>query len=692
MRSISLCLKALFPLFLFLGSSLFARDYYVNGKTGKDIPTGGTIHSPWKTIAYALTQVPSPTNPKLDHVIHIVGGQTYVQTQALQMKYNVRLVGDPVGTRMPLIKGSKSLSSLIHFPASVLFNRKTSGFKYLVLEGAVYGVTMGSTGGKKHQPEILSSRFRKQGKAGVLIRQVGTTMSDPRFFDCWFSEEPYGIKAEASGGGAVLRPDVDECRFWANTIAGIHLTDQSHGAADVGGFVQNSWFEGGGDGVHVESGKNAANTRIAFRGNSFHQQKGDGLEIVVNMPYDPKVTIEDCSFSSCGRGIRITGTFPPGVYSFTLKRNVVMNSLKVGAGGFDTSMVRTGTGTVSIRFLSENNLAIGNGTYGFLYSFGSDLQLSFDSFGDRALENGFRGTKFSCSSKNASIRFRGGILANNRRMGMSLNAVSRAKVQFMTFADNGAYGFYSISNTLYQIDHCIFANNSFFDASVPSSQAISYSLFQGSSRVGKGNLKAVPKLARPSYHLLPGSPCIDAGDSAALAPSMDFEGDPRVLAGKGNKKIPDIGADEFSPTGSAHGFGIDGFGNLGFRPRIGVTGSPRDVRIGRSFGITLLNAKDLSNSKAGVAALMLGSGETGPFGHFDLGFVGAPGNFLWTNPLFIAPPVRPDGNGSAKVNFLVPNSLGIVGVNLSAQWWVLKPKTNRGGFVTTGGLRVQIGK
>ena len=521
---------------------------------------------------------------------------------------------------------------------------------------------------------------------------MGTTICDPRFFDCWFRDEPYGIKAEASGGGAVLRPDVDECRFLGNTIAGLHLTDKSHGAADVGGLVRNSWFEGGGDGAYIESGKNAANTRIDFRGNFFHGQRGEGVDVIVNMPFDPQVSIEDCSFSSCGRGIRISGRFPPGSYSFTLKRNVVMHSRLLGSGGFDIRFGRTGTGTVSIRFQSENNLAIGNSGHGFNYFFSSGLQLAFDSFGDRALNNGFQGTLFSCFSKNATIRFRGGVIAKNQRMGMSLAAVSKAVVQFMTIADNGSYGFYSTSSTPYQIDHCIFANNRFNEARVPTNQLITYSLFQTSSRVGKGNLHAVPKLARPSYHLLPGSPCIDAGNIAVLAPALDYEEDPRILAGKGNLKLPDLGADEFSPTGSAHSYGIDGFGTSGFRPSIGVAGSPRDVRIGRSFGITLLKAKDFANFKAGSALLVIGSRETGPLGLLDIGGLGAPGNFLWTSPLLVSPPVKPDNHGFAKVTLPVPNSLGIVGVNLSAQWWVFKPYTNAGGFVTTQGLRIQVGK
>ena len=67
-----------------------------------------------------------------------------------------------------------------------------------------------------------------------------------------------------------------------------------------------------------------------------------------------------------------------------------------------------------------------------------------------------------------------------------------------------------------------------------------------------GNISANPSFAcEPSrdYHLLPGSPCIDAGtnDSAYLL-SFDFDGNPRILAGISNN-VPtvDMGAYEFNP-------------------------------------------------------------------------------------------------------------------------------------------------
>jgi parallel beta-helix repeat protein len=68
-----------------------------------------------------------------------------------------------------------------------------------------------------------------------------------------------------------------------------------------------------------------------------------------------------------------------------------------------------------------------------------------------------------------------------------------------------------------------------------------------------GNFSANPFLAcQPAedYHLLPGSPCIDAGTNGVpLLLPADFDGQPRIIASTTNgPAIVDLGAYEFSPT------------------------------------------------------------------------------------------------------------------------------------------------
>jgi parallel beta-helix repeat protein len=68
-----------------------------------------------------------------------------------------------------------------------------------------------------------------------------------------------------------------------------------------------------------------------------------------------------------------------------------------------------------------------------------------------------------------------------------------------------------------------------------------------------GNISTNPFFAcfpNGDFHLLVGSPCIDAGTNGApLLPSADFDGNPRILAGNTNgSAIVDMGAYEFNPA------------------------------------------------------------------------------------------------------------------------------------------------
>lgn len=92
----------------------------------------------------------------------------------------------------------------------------------------------------------------------------------------------------------------------------------------------------------------------------------------------------------------------------------------------------------------------------------------------------------------------------------------------------------------------------------------SYSCIEEWTAGGIGNIADDPQLADPSsgnFHLLPGSPCIDAGCYVADVP-FDFEGDARGLDGtfesRGDGSDYDIGADEYWSI--AYGFAEDSEG------------------------------------------------------------------------------------------------------------------------------------
>jgi len=98
---------------------------------------------------------------------------------------------------------------------------------------------------------------------------------------------------------------------------------------------------------------------------------------------------------------------------------------------------------------------------------------------------------------------------------------------------------------------------------VQGGQAAAYVDPAGTLTWGLGNIDADPKFANPTagdYHLLPGSPCIDAGNNAAVPAGIttDLDGNPRFVddlsapdTGQGTPPIVDMGAYEAVSTSFA---------------------------------------------------------------------------------------------------------------------------------------------
>jgi hypothetical protein len=84
---------------LLLLSPVLADDFFVDGRNGADLPGNGrSWQTPWKTIAYALAQIPAPAQGAT-HALHIAGGQTYAaatngEVYPLAMRPAIALVGE----------------------------------------------------------------------------------------------------------------------------------------------------------------------------------------------------------------------------------------------------------------------------------------------------------------------------------------------------------------------------------------------------------------------------------------------------------------------------------------------------------------------------------------------------------------------------------------------------------------------
>lgn len=673
------------------GAAARAADFWVDGKNGQDVPGAGAQAQPWKTIGYALSRMTSPVHPDM-HLIHVMGGQVYDQESfPLVLPFNVRLQGDFVGSTPPVLRGPAAASALVLFDPQTIYNRKQSGLEYLVLEGGRRGAAMGGKEGYRHRPEIYHCAFSGQAEAGVLIDQKGTAICDPRLFDCDFSGPARGIHALASGDNAILRPDIEECRFAGAGAVGYWLEDTSTAGSDVGGLVRYCWFQGCLTGVLVYTGANAMNTRIDIVNSFFRNCREDGIHIVVNLPADPAVLVEGCTFLGGRTGLRFQGVFTPGLYTCQTRGCVAAGQSEDGfLYDIDRSL---GTGDVDLRIVSEGNLATACGETGFhLKLWQPEIRLNFDSLGDRALGcgGGFYVYERPLASR-ASLRIECAILAGNRKAGLGILSNALIEARFLTLADNGDHGLNlaRVDTARFSADHCLLANNLPAEFFGPSGTPITYSAFMNQAYPGSGNIQGNPGLVRPFYKLGPASPCVDAGDGAARVPARDYEGDPRVVRTKpGGLVRPDIGADEYVPTGSIHPYGTAGFGYASFHPRIA---SPNlAVQAGGTLRLDLLEALDYASYTASLGLLLLGTAEQGPL--FDLAPLGAPGSLLWQDLALAAAAVPVSAAGTASAQFSIPGGPTLIGWTFTAQWLAVKPFTNAAGLAATGALRFTIGQ
>ena len=151
-------------------------------------------------------------------------------------------------------------------------------------------------------------------------------------------------------------------------------------------------------------------------------------------------------------------------------------------------------------------------------------------------------------SENTALGFDGGGMYNGSSSPTVTNCTFSGN--FATLAGGGMFN----SNSSPTVANCVLWGNS---DEIFGSAAVSYCDVQGGFP-GTGNIDADPLFVDPDngdLHLLPGSPCIDAGDNTAIPfKTTDLDGNPRLLDDPatrdtgnppGHKPIVDMGAYEY---------------------------------------------------------------------------------------------------------------------------------------------------
>jgi hypothetical protein len=234
--------------------------------------------------------------------------------------------------------------------------------------------------------------------------------------------------------------------------------------------------------------------------------------------------------------------------------------------GSSTGTVVTANGVGSAAILDGFTITHGSAENGGgMYNYNSSPVVSNCTFRENWASDRGGGM---CNARSSSPMVAGCTFSDNTAGygGGMWNATSSPAVTGCTFSDNTAAsrggGMCNLYGSSPAVTNCIISNNhavSYGDgiyADGTSSLIIDYNdvwnntpdNYYGCS-AGTNDISEDPLFVDPGagdYHLRPGSPCIDAGNNAAVPAwlTTDFEGDPRIVYGDTIAAV-DMGADEY---------------------------------------------------------------------------------------------------------------------------------------------------
>ena len=383
------------------------------------------------------------------------------------------------------------------------------------------------------------------GSGGGMFNDLGC---DPQVSGCTFE----GNRAVSGGGIANWEdsdPAVSGCTFRYNSASnwggGMYNRQLTHPE------VTDSTFEGNeadyGGGMYNWGYCHPQVSGCTFEGN--HAEDGGGMMNYLHC--HPQVT--GCTFE--GNRAENNGG---GMYNWLSQPSLAnctfaYNSAETNGGGLHND-IDSDTDLGNCTFVG-NLASSGGGVYNrwFITLTGCLFQGNWaedDGGGMKCVQLGSLAAVTNCAFWGNRASGDGG--------GMWVGEQASGKVTNCSFHANSAGpGEFNLGGALY-VDslssltavNCIMWGDCPDEIYTEAGASVTYCDVQGDWGVAADfNIDADPVWAHPGagdLHLLPGSPCIEAGDNAAPnIPDFDFEGDPRIFDGDGNGTATvDMGVDE----------------------------------------------------------------------------------------------------------------------------------------------------
>lgn len=513
-------------------------DYYVDAVNGSDLTDNGSPSCPWKTITYALSQVPSDPGS----IIHVAPGnydKTLGENFPLTMRDGVFLVG--AGSETTILDATESNQSVIY-----CYDISWAGIEGLKITGGNHS-SDGAGGGiylERSSPTITNNSIVNnnacntanwgEGAAGGIYctYRSSPTISNNTVTD---NNAENGADWGGAGGGIYCTykssPTIKNNTITGNSAGNTSGTESGAMGGSAGGGISCNYLSSPTITENTISGNNATNSHSAA-----DQPEGGGAGGGISCSHRSSPTITGNTITSnAAENINKYGVAGGGIACFYRSNPTIMNNTITDNTGDDDSNSdgwgATGGG-IGVSYESSPIIAdntISSNTAG-THDGGGGICVYYDS-SPTITRNIISGNSGSASWNGAG----GGISVHKRssptivnntitgntalgsRGGGGISSCQRGYPTIInnTVAYNIATGYHSggICRTYKgsaTIINCIVWGNG---DDLYGCDATYSDIEDGDA--GTGNISADPKFVDPSggdYHLQATSPCIDAGN------------------------------------------------------------------------------------------------------------------------------------------------------------------------------------